>query len=80
MPRAALKAMWVVTAGVMPSYEEKEHSRSFLYTSDDYEADIKLPQTETTKFRTMMDEAHDYARGITNPTYLNWVKVEFRWA
>jgi hypothetical protein len=30
-------------------------------------------------FATRLNEVHEYAKGLSNPAYLNWVKVEWLW-
>lgn len=75
-----LQAAWTVTAGVIPGTIEPEHTRQWMYTSELREQDAAIAQEQdTNNFTRMMQEAHDYALQITNPAYLNWVKVEFMW-
>jgi hypothetical protein len=78
MPVAA-KAVIHVMGGILPHYPIPEHSKSWHYTSTDFEADQLIPKDQPTKFSTMLDEAHEYAKGLSNPAYLNWVKVEWMW-
>jgi hypothetical protein len=81
MSRVALTAAWTVTAGVIPGRLEPEHTKQWLYTSEHREEDEANANDgkDTNNFTRMMKEAHDYACQITNPAYLNWVKVEFLW-
>lgn len=78
---ARLKAGWTVTAGVIPGTQEKEHTRTYFYTSDDYEADIAADRDGEAGnlFTDRMKEAHGYAMGLSDPRYLNWVRIEFMW-
>lgn len=75
------KAYFRVVAGVVPSIVEKEHTKMWVYTSEDYEFDIttKLKDGVPTRFEEMMMEATLYAQSITDPRYLNWVKMEWMW-
>lgn len=75
----ALKAQVTVTAGVIPGVPMREHHRTWTYTSADFEADKDTPQSEPTQFSKMLDEAHEYAKGLSNPAYLNWARVEWMW-
>lgn len=73
------KALIEVTAGVIPGHTMPEHGRRWSYNDDDYERDRAVPQDQPTAFSKMLDEAHDYAKGLSNPAYLNWVRVEWYW-
>lgn len=75
----ALKAVIIVSAGVVPNEAMLEHGRRWDYTSVDYEADRSVPVNEPTRFSKMLDEAHRYAMSCSNPAYLNWVNVEWLW-
>ena len=47
-----------------------------------YEADMKAMEKKSMKtshFQDLRDEALEYAKGIMDPRYLNWVKVEWVW-
>lgn len=73
------KAFWTVTAGVL-SEAMPEYTKRWGYTDVDYEHDQSLGSSEEERIFMRMDrEAHDYARSITHPSYVNWVKVEFVW-
>ena len=73
------KAFWTVTAGVL-SEAMPEYTKRWGYTSADYEQDIEnAEKAEETAFMRMDREAHEYARSITHPSHVNWVKVEFLW-
>lgn len=78
MPEA-LKALWEVHAGVLPRQPDSKWTRKWYYTSSDFEEDRNASTPESTIFHTRMAEAHEYARSITHPAYVNWVQVEFFW-
>ena len=79
MPMQAAKAFITVTAGVVPWDIMPEHTKSWSYLSDDYEKDKATPQDQPTIFSKMLDEAHEYAKGLSNPAYVNWVRVDWLW-
>lgn len=79
MPRGALKAQWIVQAGVIPLEAMAEYTRSWSYTSDELESDRETSQDQPTIFSKRDTEAHEYARSITDPARINWVRVTFMW-
>jgi hypothetical protein len=79
MPLLALKARIEVHAGVIFEESLAEHHRTWSYTSADYEADKAVPADQPTAFSKMLDEAHEYAKGLSNPAYVNWVRVYWLW-
>lgn len=74
-----LKAFIEVTAGVIPGAAMSHYGKRWDYTSADYEADSKTPADQPTIFSKYLDEAHAYAKGLSNPGYLNWVRVDWMW-
>lgn len=75
----AAKAFFRVHAGVVPGIGMAEYAKAWGYTSQDYEQDCQTPADQETIFSQRLKEAHDYAMSISNPTYVNWVHVEFLW-
>ena len=75
----AAKAILEVTAGVVPGIGVAEYTKRWSYNSDDYETDSTTPQEQPTVFSRYLDEAHDYAKGLSNPAYVNWVNVHWIW-
>lgn len=75
----ACKAIIEVTAGVIPQEVVAQHTKRWTYDSDDYELDGRTPQDQPTIFSKRLQEAHDYALGLSNPAYLNWVRVDWMW-
>lgn len=76
---ARAKAFFEVTAGVIPGTPMPEYSKRWSYTDEDYGKDKEVPPDQTTIFSTRLQEAHDYAMGLSNPTYVNWVRVDWIW-
>ena len=79
MPLQAAKALISVYAGVIPEVGMGEYTRNWGYTSEDYQKDLDVPKDQPTKFSKLLDEAHDYAKGLSNPAYVNWVRVDWIW-
>jgi len=79
MPR--LKAVWTVQAGVIPGTVEKEHSKMWNYTDDDYEADMLAAKdgSPSNIFTERMKDATAYMMQMNDPRYLNWARLEFMW-
>jgi hypothetical protein len=75
----ACKALIEVNAGVIPGQKINEHTKRWSYDSDEYERDRATPQDQPTIFSARLQEAHNYAMGLSNPTYLNWVRVDWVW-
>ncbi|HTF64905.1 MAG TPA: hypothetical protein VK638_19685 [Edaphobacter sp.] len=76
---ARAKAFWTVTAGILMGEAMPEHSKQWCYSNVDYEQDHEKEIMSETIFARMDREAHAYARSITHPAYVNWVRVEFLW-
>jgi len=56
-----------------------EYAKHWFYTDADYEQDKQVPQDQPTYFSKALDEAHDYAKKLSNPRRLNWVRVDWTW-
>lgn len=74
MPANALKARWVVTAGIILGQPIEEHTQVWEYTSADHASD-----TDGSVFRRRRDAAHSYAANLNDPRFLNWVDLQFMW-
>ena len=79
MPMQAAKALFEVHAGIIPGIPMPEYTKRWCYTSDDYGKDKTVPKDEPTIFSQRLQEAHDYAMGLSNPGYVNWVRVDWTW-
>jgi hypothetical protein len=75
----ACKAIFQVTAGVIPGTAMPEYGKRWSYDSSDYEKDRVTPPDQETIFTKLLKEAHQYAIEITNPVYVNWVRVDWLW-
>ena len=79
MEMQRLKGCWEVVAGIIPNEPMQEYTKRFPYTSAEYEEDKKLSQDETTRFMDLMLDAHRYGSSLTNPSMVNWVRIDFIW-
>jgi hypothetical protein len=79
MDNIPLKAVWEVQAGILPGEPMPEYTKRFYYTSGDNAADQELPEQGTNRFTEKMLEAHKYAQEITDPSRVNWVRIDFVW-
>jgi hypothetical protein len=75
----AAKALISVYAGVIPEVGMGEYTKRWSYSSGDYEKDYATPADQPTIFSKLLDEAHEYAKGLSNPAYVNWVRVDWTW-
>jgi hypothetical protein len=75
----ACKAIFQVTAGVIPYQPMPEYTKRWGYDSREYEQDTHTPRDQPTIFSKRLQEAHDYAMGLSNPAYTNWVRVDWMW-
>lgn len=73
----ALKGYWQVTAGIMPDRPMHQLTRTWTYTSVDYDEDVK--SGETALFDKARDGATDYVKSLQDPRTCNWVKLEWLW-
>lgn len=75
----AMKAQWTLTAGILPGEPMPEFTKQWSYTNVDHKKDQGVPSEEPTIYSEKIDEVYDLAKGMCNPGYVNWVKVEFIW-
>lgn len=71
-----LKGQWTVTAGIIPGQVESQYTKSWLYNSDDLARD---QYQNWSLWHQMKNEAHEYAKSITDPSKVNWVAVDWMW-
>ncbi|HEY1897040.1 MAG TPA: hypothetical protein VGG62_12235 [Terracidiphilus sp.] len=75
----AAKALFEVNAGVVPGVGIAEFHKRWGYDSDEYEQDRHVAPDQPTIFSQRMQEVHNYAMGLSNPAYVNWVRVDWIW-
>jgi hypothetical protein len=75
----ACKALFEVRAGVISGVPIAEFSKRWTYDSEEFEQDRQTAQDQPTIFSTRLQEAHDYAMGLSNPAHVNWVRVDWLW-
>lgn len=76
-----LRGYFRVRMGVVPGAEEREYTKSFYYTSEDYDYDGLHPAdtVEETRFEKVMKQANDYYLVHVDPSSMNWVSMDFIW-
>ena len=79
MPMEAAKALIEVQAGIIPGSALPEYTKRWGYTSREYEEDKLVAPDQPTIFSKRLQEAHNYAVGLSNPAYVNWVRVDWIW-
>lgn len=90
VPISGLKASWTVQLGMWPGETEmlKDRAKQWIYTSEDYAADVEATQGETpgphpekppTRFETRRKEAVAYWESLNEPSQLNWAELQFTW-
>lgn len=72
-----LRCMWTVTAGIITGVIMPEYTRQWLVGSDEW--DMLSDQQKGDLILARREAVHEYARDITNPNAINWVKTEFMW-
>ena len=70
-----MKGQFQVTAGILIGEPMDEYTKVWTYTSKDYDEDQKGENI----FNRLKDGAYDYAKNLSNPGIVNWVKVQFIW-
>jgi hypothetical protein len=71
----ALKAQWVVLAGLFPGESRPQYTKAWQYTSEDYAAD---GDGRGERFMRLTIEADQYAAELRLGG-LNWVLTEYMW-
>ena len=75
-----LKAIWIVTAGIIPDERRNEFTKRWEYTSADYENDSKIKEPwEVAVYSKLRAEAMDYFLQVSDHRVSNWAKLEFVW-
>jgi hypothetical protein len=72
-PRA-LKAAWVVTAGLIPNEPMDELTRQWSLTNVEWESPAHVAL-----FNAALVGALEYARYLMDPQRLNWTRIEWIW-
>lgn len=76
MPR--LKASWQVHAGLIPGQAIPEYTKTWHYTSTEYEQESGLLMPQRPRFQDMQREAQEYAEFLQDGG-LNWVNLAYVW-
>jgi hypothetical protein len=88
-PGTTLRCFWEVTAGVIPGHPMPELSKSWTITEEYVQTIREMDELtqeqwmehfpEGTKLFQFQQDALEYARSLTDPSKVNWVKVEWVW-
>jgi hypothetical protein len=81
------RCAWEVTAGLIPGTPIGEHTKRWCLTGETWEAENSMTEAEFQKARPdgrstfieFRDAAYEYARSLTDPRYINWVRVDWIW-
>lgn len=83
MPSEAARCAWQVFAGIIPGVSIPGYTRTRGITSGQWEEITNRPDMTPDHpdnlFTRYQREAHEYGVSITNPSAINWVRVEFIW-
>lgn len=81
-----VKAIWKLSAGIIPGVADPQYSHSWFYMREDYEADaaaatfdLAEPGIVDNRFTRMEKEVAEYQRQVTDPRTVNWVFCTFMW-
>lgn len=87
-PGSRMRCCWEVVAGLLPGKDPMpELSRRWIIT-EEYWAKVNSVSDEEFKvlhpdgksfFTSFQEEAQDYARQLTNPQAVNWVRIDWVW-
>lgn len=74
------RAAWEVTAGIIPGKPMQEFTRAWALLSDDwYGPDGRPSDAGIAEFTRLQNVATEYARSLTDPSRLNWVRIDWIW-
>lgn len=75
------KAYFQVFVGLVPGKPMEELSKTWVYTSKDFEIDNSTQRAEgqLSIFQKKMKAAQDYADSMINPAHVNWVRFDWIW-
>jgi len=79
LKKVGMKAIWTVSAGVVPYHPKPEYTKIWVYTVTDFENDQNMLPEEVTRFAEIVDEVSNYQWTLTDPDVLNWVHSDFHW-
>lgn len=76
---AALKAQWVVKAGVIGQQPVEGYCRTWTYSNADAEIDRASKFETDTIFNTRRMEAAHFYLEVSDPRVNNWASLDFIW-
>lgn len=82
MPTEAARAIWEVTAGLIPGEADLKHTRRFWITSGEWEA-VNSGNEQTVLLLGRFGQATAYASMLqllcASGLEVNWVRIDFVW-
>lgn len=75
----SLRGAWEVRVGLIPGQALQDYTRTFVYSSDDYERDSASAAGDETVFANLREQAFEHAKDVMNPQAFNWVEVVWIW-
>lgn len=83
MPRDAARAIWQVTAGLIPGEPDPTHTRTFNVTSEEWDASASRANGQTILLLERFHQAVAYAAVLhllcASGLAVNWVRIDFVW-
>ena len=84
-PGSRARCIWEVTAGILPGKAMPEFTERWCVTSETFYREAELSAEDFAKefpdgrstFIRFRDEAYEYARNLTDPRSVNWVRVDW---
>lgn len=81
------RCCWEVVAGLIPNQPMPEYTRRWVITGEYWDRVNEMTDEEFTrehpsgksKYAEFLEEAQEYARSLTHPQRLNWVRVDWIW-
>lgn len=74
-----VKGIWTLQVGMSPSMLLDDQAEQWFYLVADLEQDLMQAPGDLTRFSELDHNAHLRARELTDPSSLNYVKLEFLW-
>jgi hypothetical protein len=84
-PGTRARLAFEVCAGLIPGQPMPEYTRRWVITSENWHQENAMTDAEFAQahpdgkstFATFRDEAHEYAKSLTDPRAVNWVRVDW---
>lgn len=71
-----IKAIWEVTAGVMPNFPIDDYYKRWHLLSREWDGGSEKGRE---RYEDLVAKVAHYAQSIQNPSGVNWVRMEWTW-